>query len=487
MIGLMADVEDGLDWANLSADNARKAALHSLYDLNGVPPWLDRLTETHPAIVRAVYREQLEWEFRLPVETQHASGLLHDLAYGDRYLQELCLEDIQSLLSQGDPLHFDVLKYALRILVARNSVEYLASVAPDRTRAAASETRRRPFALWLSVWLQVDCVAAMDYLDQYLSENPDTAYDVVLEICAALYSDFSQQPQVINPSYLAMQNLPRFLRLLYQFVDPREDQWHEGVHSPDARDHAQHFRSNVLKHLIEAPPEINAYSSMVDFAATLEDGEEKEILLQRASERARIEADRKWEETAFVEFSKRYEVLPRTSDELYAVGLDRLDDIKDGLENGDFSPRNDLRADDHEHKIQREIAKLLDTTRCGAYEVVREIEVADDKEIDIRLIQASLTPTTIEVKWAHKWSFNQHLTAIRDQLLGQYMRGYRSQHGVYLIVNMDPGHQWRPDGESMIELPELTVRLQAFADTLMNERGGGEKITVVAIELSPGC
>ena len=273
MIGLAADVEDGLDWQNLSVDLVRAAALHSLYELNGMPPWLDKLTETHPETVRTVYREQLEWEFRVPSDAGHAAGLLHDLAYGDRYLQELCESDIKGFLTANDPPHFDILRFALRVLVARNAVEFLSGIAPTRAREAAANLDRKRFALWLSIWLQVDANSALDFLEADLAKNSDQADETFLMACESLYSDFSPMPQVAAPNYLALQNLPRFLSTLYRYVNPADDQFHEGVHSPDARDHAQRFRGNVLKALIEAPPETDAYAKLPIQSRRLSDGQ----------------------------------------------------------------------------------------------------------------------------------------------------------------------------------------------------------------------
>jgi len=52
------------------------------------------------------------------------------------------------------------------------------------------------------------------------------------------------------------------------------------------------------------------------------------------------------------------------------------------------------------------------------------------------------------------------------------------------MVNLEAGHQWRPDGEPLIDYLQLISRLQSFANQLTAIRGGTEKIIIVGIDMS---
>jgi hypothetical protein len=86
-----------------------------------------------------------------------------------------------------------------------------------------------------------------------------------------------------------------------------------------------------------------------------------------------------------VELERRFEIRPRSRDELFSVMLDRLDDLVHDIAHDDFTDRATLRAIDSEQQVQLVLARRLKDMARGAYQVTREEEVADRKETDIRL------------------------------------------------------------------------------------------------------
>ena len=103
---------------------------------------------------------------------------------------------------------------------------------------------------------------------------------------------------------------------------------------------------------------------------------------------------------------------PSCVDDLCRVALDRLDDIKQIVEFGEFSPRAvfGLRDIKEEH-LQVWTAHELRHRRLSFYSVVREEEVGRKKKPDIRLHNADFGggPVGIEIKLAENWTFRELL------------------------------------------------------------------------------
>ena len=75
---------------------------------------------------------------------------------------------------------------------------------------------------------------------------------------------------------------------------------------------------------------------------------------------------------------------------------------------------------------------------------------------------------------------------METQLADQYMRTYRSQHGIYLLVNLEVNRTWHLSDRTIVNFAGLCTQLQEDAYELIARRRQNEKITIVAIDLSPG-
>ena len=91
---------------------------------------------------------------------------------------------------------------------------------------------------------------------------------------------------------------------------------------------------------------------------------------------------------AVVDLENRYEAPPQDRDGLFAIMMDRLEDIAFDLAHGDFTDRRTVQGIAEESEMQRTLARRLRENANGAYLVTREEEVADRKYPDIRLSTA---------------------------------------------------------------------------------------------------
>ena len=106
----------------------------------------------------------------------------------------------------------------------------LAPSAASRTRTLEPDDPK--YLLWLSVWIQLDAAAALDFLEE--PARAHTLDRTVEHLCAILGGRrIGHQPLVQGPDYLAPIHLHRLIPLIYRHVRPAEDldHWERGLHS----------------------------------------------------------------------------------------------------------------------------------------------------------------------------------------------------------------------------------------------------------------
>ena len=178
---------------------------------------------------------------------------------------------------------------------------------------------------------------------------------------------------------------------------------------------------------------------------------------------------------------------PAASAELFTIALNRLEDIRLYLADGDFSVRSVYSPKDApilEEPVQNLLAHQLEERRRTQYTVSREPEVTRKKKPDIRLAHPSCGgPVTLEIKIAERWTVSELEAAIRDQLVGQYMRDNNSRYGVLLLCSSGPPKKWNDaTSRQTLGFSELVEHLCGFADALASSEGKVRGLRVVTID-----
>lgn len=206
----------------------------------------------------------------------------------------------------------------------------------------------------------------------------------------------------------------------------------------------------------------------------------------RSLARSRADQDAEppaWDLAELREFLRRGTLRPSTADELFEVVMDRLAGAAHSLEEGDFSCRDLLAPKGHERLVQKYLAYVLHLTSREHYSVAREEEVFLGKMPDIRLHGNFGDPhpvISIEIKIADNWPTMASLeAALRDQLVGQYLRDTRSRHGI-LVLLRKARMSWTDDGNGSLSFAAVCERLANQAAALS---GGGLTVRVVSIDL----
>ncbi len=497
----------GSGWAEaLSDEEARKAAIYSTVELNGLAPFILDLARSRPkAIEEAIGGEALD-QLRFGHQQDHLP-LLHGLTYSDDGLKRLLAPRLLNWLEKwpedvADPANR---RWRLRLEEVLRVLRVLLDGEADRRRISelcAERYRDDPESMLALVWLrglfESDAPQGTQALTDWLSKATD-ADRKATEAFAALF----RSPDGLRLDGGSTEVFEQLVRCAYRHIRPAEDLVHTGVYSPSARDNAQHVRDGML----DADAVLQIAAAERDNAQHVRDGMLGRLLNVRGP-KARQAVRGLAQESDFVDIRERLlssnleasafdaefspfdpkdvvklveglETPPNDRNGLFSVMLDRLDDIAEELQHGDFSDRREFRGID-ETGMQRTIARLLKFMSKGMYQVTREEAVADGKRTDIRLLSGD-QKAVIELKIADKWSASELKEALHDQLLGKYMR-HCSAGCLLITYHGDGSRHWERPEDKHMNFPSLIDFLEQEAKAI--EERSDVRITAFGLDLS---
>ncbi len=469
----------GSGWAEaLSDEEARKAAIYSTVELDGLAPFILDLAKSRPkAIEEAIGGEALD-QLRFGHQQDHPR-LLRDLAYSDNGLKRLLAPRLLGWLEKwpedvadpANPLWAFHLKEVLRVLLDGEA---------DRRRISelcAERYRDNPESMLALVWLrglfESDAPQGTQALTDRLSKATD-ADRKATEAFAALF----RSPDGLRLDGGSTEVFEQLVRCAYRHIRPAEDLVHTGGYVPTARDDAQLARDGMLSRLLstrgpKARQAVRGLAQESDFAGI------RERLLSSNLEASAFDAQfPPFAPEDVVELVESLEAPPSDRNGLFSVMLERLEKIDRELQHGDFSDRDYLRGINDETGMQRTIAMRLDLMSKGMYQITREEEVVDGMRTDIRLLSRD-HKAVIELKIADKWSASDLKKALHDQLLGKYMRHCRA--GCLLITYRGCKKRWQRDRTRM-DFPSLVDFLKQEAKAI--EERNDVRITAFGLDLS---
>ncbi|MDP2825161.1 MAG: hypothetical protein Q8O52_21075 [Sulfuritalea sp.] len=345
-----------LDFSRLSDAEIQRATRYGCEELNGLPEWFFALGQARPEAWLDVLFEAVRGEWATPSEQEHVNDVVAKLVWHGRPYWPVFAPGFLELLDKSDPPHPRVLEYALTILLGgMMDVSRLTELA--RKRIADYGYEDRQFVLWLSVWMQIDASATLDYLDHVLASMPPVqADDLTLRLCASMKQD-RHDPSLLlaQPDYTRAEALGRFIRLAYQHVRPEQDihRAGKGVYSPGPRDHAQEFRSKLFELLSGSDqPEADAVLRSLLDAPELKG--QRDWILHLLDKRVERAADfEPWRQTEVQAFAQDHEIAPRSAYALFRIACRRFWDIKKEVEGVEYSLRNAVRPGDDESVMQQ--------------------------------------------------------------------------------------------------------------------------------------
>jgi hypothetical protein len=138
-----------------------------------------------------------------------------------------------------------------------------------------------------------------------------------------------------------------------------------------------------------------------------------------------------------------------------------------------------------EKHLQNWLAARLRETPNRQFAVSREEEVDDDKKPDIQL-GCSSGKVCVEIKPLskknHPYSANALTNTLETQLVGQYLKGLNSCHGVLVLFRLDDKTWDIPNVARGQPFSALVQYLQAQAEVIKQRYSGVEALEVIGID-----
>jgi len=456
----LAGIQSGLAGGRLRIDalspsDAEICAAYAVNELNGFPTWFVDLARHHPGATRSVLVECMRGEWHLRPDCQRVHGVLQRLLWCDETLGALVQRELLSLLRGGDPAAPSVLECALALLLRGPSANQRELAALAVERVTKYEPQMLGWIYWTAAWVHVDFAPALCHLEDTFVSCPD-AEATMTRLCSVLSGEESNQgPVASDASYLSVDVLRRLIPLVFKYVSPSKDAVHTGSYTPSTRDNAQQFRNGLLERLsaLEGPDARDALAALASDPAVAPFKPWVTTLLNDATQRSADEDA--WAPADIRAFVKEHEIDPKNDQGLFRLACKRLESIRWDVEQSENSLREEVHPEAAEYALRRWLARKLDERARNRYSVSQEAEIDQAERHDIRISRPGLNCVSIEVKWADNWTLADLVDALKNQLVGKYLRAHDSRFGVYVLGMIGRKKQWMGPGSRRLEFAAI--------------------------------
>ena len=491
-VGIEADAKES--WAHdLTDAEVATATLHGCRSEQGFPDWIDHLMEARPNIaVPIVVKEILrEWK---STRDSGSTFLAHYANTAVPTLRELRDPLIRRLFNStpGSVSAFDSgLRLLENLLTSKHQRSRISNWAIKQfNRNVTADSRE--FALrYLALLFLCAPESGLDHMTTWInSKKGKKRKELAAVVFAAL---FNREDRGLASRALALASPDTLLQLVLlslKHIRPTDDQWHQGVFTPDLRDRAQSARGYVLSALIDNRGE-SAYRHVIKLASLSSMNDRAICLLNKARSMTERDAEEAaWSEEQFLTFARDFTRPVRSALDLHHVILETLRDIDFDLKKSDASSQPLLaiygeRDKDDENALQHWLAEQLRQRASGRYHVSRETEVAERNQPDIVASGTNgLFEVAIEVKPADAYGVKKLISALDDQLAEQYLKPTSRRHGV--LVLFDFGRKgWRdPDLNQKLSFDSVVALLKERAKANNQNNSGPICLAVAPIAVN---
>ncbi|MDR6392606.1 hypothetical protein [Paraburkholderia phenoliruptrix] len=483
LAGLHTTLQEGEDIGTSGVSEVGRAARLAVWELKRPPEWFDSLVTRHGPAVEEALRTWIASEAHREHATTHTRRTLDLALHCSGPVRASLLQSlVSSVLSRqiASPATFKELFDAMRSdgLLPQDTVEDFCDVLLVESRTPdglLGDTH------WLRVWLEQNPRRAWTWFENNLATDDGTAKAQVKQFVDEL-SDFKWIRMPANDCTVEV------LMQLHALVSKHltaADAASEGARDEPFAPSMKRTLEAVPGILVRVPGAI-AHQALQQLALIQTEPVIKNWLKGRLDEHAAIEV------ALVSNFDARDlnsigEVLhrePRSERELFEHVLSRLEEVRIGLEQGPFSDRGLFFAGMREKLLQLWLsARFLDMPN-RRFSVHREEEVDDDKETDIQLSARSWN-VCIEIKPVdHRrgYSAASLTSTIRDQLVGQYLKGFNSSHGILVLFRLDRKGWDIPGVGKGQSFHALVEYLQEQARLIKEEHPHVQELIVFAID-----
>jgi hypothetical protein len=475
LVGIDHDIQEDVDLLALPEPLLRKALVYACWELNGFPDWFVQCATARPDLVREVFAPSLRLDLESPPPAQPPSlgRLLYKVEYAAPEIRSAVAPIVLDMVRGGEPPDVEMLDRALQLLRSTGAMPDGEATALAQTRASATNDPARQ-ALWVSLWIESDAASAIDYLSRALDDAANPAL-LAEETFSRIWTRH-QEDGVPLMARLGRSAILKLIRLTYAHVRTEDDIKHhgQGMDPVGKRDHSQDLRNALIGWLAQIPG-AEVVEALDELAGDPQFTAQRDWLRHLADTRAveNVTVER----MSVVEAVRLVDSLviePSTTAELFAVALNRLEDIQQELSDGDFGgfrgafnpPTPEGVLEEH---VQNYLAQQLELRRTGQYTVAREPEVNRKKKPDIRIFNPRCDgPVTIEAKIAQRWTLPQLEDSLRHQLVGAYMAANSSKYGILAVCSSGTKRGWQiAAGAPDADFKEVVARLRTLAGDIV--------------------
>ncbi|CAJ8169967.1 Uncharacterised protein [Burkholderia pseudomallei] len=483
LAGLYTMLTETSDISALPENDATRAARLAVWELKRPSNWFYDLTINNGAAVERALHPWIIKEAHQSHMQSHALRTLDLALHCETSLRaDLLRPLVPTVLNQQIPVPetFNELFAALREdgLISSNTIERLC-----RTQLA---TNRGSDGLlgdthWLRVWLQANPHRAWTWFEKNLSNVESTAKSQVKQFIETL-SDFKWLRSPVDDSVVdILMRLHTLVSKHRSEADVAADQANTSMFAPSMTRLLE-----TIPGILVGIPGYTAHRALVKLSSMESDPVTKVWLNGRVREHASNQAtqDANFDFRSLQSIASPLNCAPQSEGQLFEQVIARLEELRTGVEEGPFSDRGLLYKGMKEKLLQLWLAARLRDTPNGRFTVHREENVDADNATDIQ-VSARSWNICIEIKPVdEKRSYSAvSLTAtIREQLVGQYLKGFNSSHGILVIFRLDKKTWDIPDVGKRQTFPAFVRYLQDQADIIKASLPHVQKLIVFPID-----
>jgi len=514
--GLHHELGDGTDLPVLSACEVTQAIQYAGFEINGSPKWFWTMVEAHQGVAIAEFQRIIGNAGMGAVSFEHAEALLAAIDEAPERVQtELAPAAWTFLVNQAAVGRYateSILRLIKKVpgAIAQDKFEaqvwtrLQASFVPVDPPSTDGDGNTRIMgemqelaAVWGAYWLTCYPEAFNSYVGKWLADDKTHAEAFVFELAAYLGQDRGSK---LTSLAKASDDGVDALAALYNWTldvvrrendPPRPD---GEVYSHGSRDSAQDLRDALIP-AIAAAESTRAYEAL-DSIRKEADGNQAQYLssVMFDMQEARF-VHGPVAQVDFDQFDR--DLKPPVTDTVslaLAVQKDLLA-VKYSIEQGDFSLRRffsevkfsrivtDKEGLALEADFQALLGSEMNHLAGSRYTVTLESETAEATRRDV-LCRKGSDYASIELKMSLRWSYNQYVEALEDQLVGQYMRNHNATTG-FLVIVLQTERAWEhPTTHELIPFSEVLELLQAHARKLEGQ-DRRRFIRVIGIDATP--
>ena len=492
MAGLEIEAAETANFPNnLNESEVCHALRYITWQLNGFPCWFEQIYQAFPQFVEEAVVKELMWELENTNSDQEQPRhyILHDLIYHAPWLHAHVAHVILDWVT-NNPNRIETNKhYCLEIMV-KGGIEPVRLAELARQQISQSNDPEI-ISWWYALRVDCDPNIGIPEVTQWLSDlDEETATRVAqIFITALMGGHHARDNRPHIGLFRTTQHLKSLYVLMHQYIKTRDDikRANGGVYSPESRDDAQDARNRLFSLLSEKPGK-ESYIAIKQLIDEHPDPSYRPWMMKHAYKRAEEDGDLEaWTAKQIYEFNKSQIMAPITNHQLFDLTVNRLQDLKNWIEDGNDSTWRTWQRVEDEPEMRNLIANWLNQKCRDQYITAQEPELANSQRMDIWMQNINVhSPVPIELKLLDKnWSGPKLCERLRNQLVGDYLRESTAGCGVMLLVWQGniPEKCWTIN-HHRVGLNELASALKEYWQGISSEYSGVEAIDVIVIDLT---